>query len=161
MALLHGFIFAQWHPGDLQKIIVYYFFAVILGVMSAIIWKSDKFSRALLKFSRKTTDSDIFNGLLDFDGGTGVNVVLKNGDIINGSVFRVEENGNDSWIALHDYDIYQHDGLEVHSSDFKEEGIVLIKRNDILRIHYTYTPNTKMSDALVQQRGRRIEKNKK
>lgn len=85
--------------------------AVIIGIVfsifCAILSQRKWFKKLTVKLFHKTLNTDIWRDILDLENGSNLKVYLKDKNYyLIGHLKYLEENGNDSWIALNGFAKY-------------------------------------------------------
>ena len=76
----------------------------LMAILSAFVYKSERFNSFLLKTFNKTVSDDIWHDVFDFKNGSNLKVYFKDKDYyVIGSYRLSEDKGNDSWFAISGY----------------------------------------------------------
>lgn len=82
-------------------------------------------------FSKSLYDS-IWEDVIDLKNGSSMYIKMRNGDSVFGTTNTIEENGNDSWVALDYYEMKDKDGNRLCScEDHDNKSLLMIRMSDI------------------------------
>lgn len=107
------------------------FIGTILAVVAACVFSSKWFSEITLRLFHKTANDCIWRDVLDFENGSNLKIYLKNEDyyVIGHHKF-IEENGDDSWIAVSAFGKFNKNS----NLNYKSEPLYLDDENVIYTI---------------------------
>lgn len=141
ISLLDLIIKTEFETG--QKVLICSAGAVILSIISSIIYKMKWFYSLVSKINNKAVNENMFLNILDFKNGNSVRVITKKNISYIGTLVQLEENGMDSWIGLADYIISKMENNEdiYDSIDSPRKPIVAINFSNIESIEIFYDKN--------------------
>ena len=140
--LIHIAVFQSYSFSAEEKFCISSIFAFFIAVIICSIYYREWFKNIINKISLKPIHSNIWVDLIDFEAGCTVGLVMKNGTLVSGCVFEIEENGNDSWIALSNYVCESHTDetavFECKSKGLGARTVILIRVADIAQAQIVY-----------------------
>ena len=97
-----------------------------------------RFKNFVRDYFVKSSDDNIWTSLADFSNGTYIRMTMKSGATIDGYLEEIEEKGNDSWLALYNYDYVYGDSTESGTDlpDVVKDSYILVRVADV--DHATY-----------------------
>ncbi len=122
----------------------------IISLIICILYRSKLFGNLFSKFFIKDIHSNIWESMIDFRKGTSIKVSLKSGEIITGGFYEIEENGNDSWLALSNY-YFEFNKKTESSQEYKDMNLnttMMIRVSDIDRVQFFTEMGQKQENAI-------------
>lgn len=107
--------------------------SVIISAVSILI-QQEHIKKLFVKLYHKTLNDSIWKDILDLENGSNLKIYLKNKNFyLIGSLKNMEENGNDSWIALKAYSKYKLDTNEQIEPSYldRDDISVVIRLSDV------------------------------
>lgn len=83
---------------------------MVMAVVLSVVKGDNRFSSFMGRYFIKAPNDNIWASLIDFQNGSYLYLYLKNGGLVEGYLREIEENGNDSWVALQKYK-YERNGV--------------------------------------------------
>lgn len=154
-SFVHSVVMTNWHPTWQSKLFILCLFASICAMLSSLIYQSKWFSKALSIISTKTVHGDMLNELVDFKEGTRAIAVLNDGSICTGAIYKIEEKGAESFVALEDYALRianVNNSTIIKSIDYDNPNIVIIRLTDVARLQLLYTQSSEIGKDLIARR---------
>lgn len=110
----------------------------VVSIIISIAKESRIFQNIFRRFFTKSLNDNIWASLLDFDAGSWLKIYLKDGGVAEGYIREIEEKGNESWIALNEFDCKHGNASEKYENYSKNDNgefvsYMLIRVSDIDR----------------------------
>lgn len=139
---IHSVIFVNYDFNESVKILIYVMVALIFAFSIPWFLRCDITKRCICKIAGRTLGNDVFNDIIDYEKRTIGIVYLKNSDIYYSGILRLrDEHGNNSYIVLIDYSIYNKGDNEMIRKNSKDLGLnttVAFNMQDVERIEMFY-----------------------
>ena len=140
-ALCHVFILSKYDISEPVKILTYSFTAMITPFFITELTKKPSFRNFLSKYVHKTVNSDLLDDVIDFNKRTIITAYLKNSDVYyRGILFAKDEHGNDSYISLIKYAVYDRNDneviLDMSKDDVNSSVLINLRDTESVELYY-------------------------
>ena len=113
-------------------------FAVLFAIILSHFYDKKALKCVMDIFTHKSINDNIWKDYIDFDEGTIMQVTYHNGNMYMGTFEYCEENELNSWFALKQYAICEHDGEAFSPSNNHPDARLIINFKDVERIELFY-----------------------
>lgn len=143
---IHLFILKSWDCPEPLKILLFSSLGAVLSFVIFFISKSRVLHIVLSRTTHKTTNSDVWDDLIDYGETVTLRLYLKSSDILYiGKLCTRDEKGCESWIALIDYGVLNKNTFQhlYDSESSNEHSIAMINLKDVERVEIKYNSSSK------------------
>lgn len=124
-----------------ERIIILSCAALIFSVLFVKLYESKKVNYFFMMLNNKSLHDNIWDDVIDYKNGTTVRAICSDAEYV-GYLEYHEEKGNDSWMVLRDYIIYEDEEYR-DAADFEYPSRIAIKMSDIKRLELYYAESEK------------------
>ncbi|MCD7757663.1 MAG: hypothetical protein LUH45_05770 [Clostridiales bacterium] len=108
--------------------------AAVLAFVTVRLYRCKKINTLVVNATAKSLYKNLWEWVLDFDEASYVIFHLKSGDVVEGYVCAIEENGDASWVELFDYEYNRNDIIIDNPANNEKTGYesrLLMRMSDV------------------------------